>query len=122
MPDGLFIFDVNGKYKVEEIYADNSYVIEEDGSFCVWQNYYNEKSKVCDFLITLFKEKEDGSYERYEEAQRERMYTVRTVKRMLQECSLEFVGAYSDFDFNEGTDNDERIYFVARCKKENNNG
>ncbi|MBQ1261110.1 MAG: class I SAM-dependent methyltransferase [Clostridia bacterium] len=38
-PDGLFIFDLNGKYKFENVYADRAYVIEEGSSLCVWQNY-----------------------------------------------------------------------------------
>lgn len=116
-PDGLFIFDINGKYKFENIYADNSYVIEEDGSFCVWQNYYDEKTKLCDFYITLFKEEHGGRYQRYDEVQTERMYTLRTVKSLLGKCGFELIGVYSDFDFTEGTDNDERLYVAARCIK-----
>ena len=116
-PDGLFIFDINGKRKFEQIYSDNTYVMEEGGSFCIWQNYYNEKTKLCDFYITLFAENENGTYDRYDEADRERMYTLASVKRMLSECGMEFVGAYSDFDFSVADDSDERLYIVARCKK-----
>lgn len=54
IPDGIFVFDVNGRYKFENIYADNAYVLDEDGAMCVWQNYYDEKKKICDFYITLF--------------------------------------------------------------------
>ena len=117
IPDGLFVFDINGKYKFENIYADRSYVMEEDGGVCIWQNNYDEKKKICDFYITLFEECEDGRYERYDEEQRERMYTLSEMKKLLEKCSLEFIGAYSDFEFKEATDDDERIYIVARCKK-----
>ena len=117
IPDGLFIFDINGKRKFEEIYADNSYVMEGEDSFCVWQNYYNRKSKLCDFYITLFKENKNGTYDRYDEAELERMYTLASMKRMLGECGLEFLGAYSDFSFTPAGDNDERLYIVAKCKK-----
>lgn len=116
-PDGLFIFDINGKYKFENIYADNSYVMEEEGAMCVWQNYYNEKTSKCNFYISLFEEREDGLYERYDEEQTERMYTLRSVKKHLEDSSLEFVGAFSDFEFNDATDSNERIYIVAKCKK-----
>ena len=117
IPDGLFIFDVNGKYKFENIYSDNSYVMEEGEDVCIWQNYYNKRTKLCDFYITLFKEDTDGKYLRYDEAQRERMYTLREIERVLADTDMEFVGAYSNFDFTGATDNDERIYIVARCKK-----
>ena len=117
IPDGLFIFDVNGKRKFEEIYSDNSYVIETEDKFCVWQNFYNPKSKLCDFYITLFCEEKNDKYVRYDEADKERMYTINSLKRALSECDMEFVGAYSDFSFASATDNDERIYIVSRCKK-----
>ena len=117
IPDGLFIFDVNGKHKFEHTYGTEAYVIEDESSFCVWQNYYNEKSRLCDFYISLFEECEDGRYERYDEEQRERMYTLRSLKKLLKDNGFEFIGAYSDFEFNEGTDEDDRIYIVARCIK-----
>lgn len=117
IPDGLFIFDINGKYKFENLYSDRSYVMEEEGGVCIWQNSYDEKKKICDFYITLFEECEDGRYERYDEEQRERMYTLSEMKRMLEKCNLEFIGAYSDFAFREASDLDERIYIAARCKK-----
>ena len=118
IPDGLFIFDINGKYKFENIYGDQTYAMENDSAVCVWQNYYNKRSGLCDFYITLFEEGNDGKYVRYDEAQREKMYTLKMIKNALAGASLEFVGAYSDFDFGEGCDENERIYIVARCKKE----
>lgn len=117
IPDGLFIFDINGKAKFENVYSDNSYVMEEDGSVCVWQNYYNRKSGVCDFYITLFEECDDGRYERYDDVQRERVYTIRSIKNSLSKCGFEFIGAYDNFDFDPASDDSNRIYIVARCKK-----
>ena len=117
IPDGIFVFDINGKAKFENIYADRSYVMEETGGVCIWQNYYDTKTKLCDFYITLFEECPDGRYERYDDEQRERMYTLSDMKKMLEKSGFEFIGAYSDFDFSEATDNSERIYIAARCKK-----
>ncbi len=117
IPGGIFIFDINGKYKFENIYADKSYVMENEGTFCVWQNYYNPKSKLCDFYITLFEERNDGGYDRYDEEQRERMYTLRSIKKHLFDSGFEFIGAYSDYGFTEASDESERIYIAARCIK-----
>ena len=44
-PGGVFLFDMNTPYKFENIYADNSYVLEDDGIYCGWQNEYNSKTK-----------------------------------------------------------------------------
>lgn len=116
-PDGLFIFDVNGKYKFENIYSDTTYVMEEGRSMCVWQNDYNPETRLCDFYITLFAKCDDGRYDRYDDIQRERMYTLRALKRVLINTGFEFVLACEDFARTPATDESERIYIVARCKK-----
>ena len=117
VPDGLLLFDINGKRKFEQIYGDSSYVMEEEGAFCVWQNSYDKKSRICEFYITLFQKNEDGRYVRYDELGAERMYTIRSMKKALSDCGFELIGAYSDFKFTEATDDSERIYITARCKK-----
>ena len=118
IPNGLFIFDINGKHKFETVYSDNSYVMEQEGNLCIWQNYYNQKSKLCDFYITLFQEDADGRYVRYDDTQRERMYTLRTIKKHLSDNGFEFIGSYRNFEFEDASDEDERIYVIARCIKE----
>ena len=117
IPDGVFVFDVNGKYKFENIYADRTYTMEEDGALCIWENDYDAESRLCDFYITLFKEDKQGKYDRYDEVETERMYTLSEIKSALKEAKMEFVGAYSDFDFCRGSDESERIYIVAKCRK-----
>ena len=117
IPEGLFIFDVNGKYKFENIYAEECYVMEDEGEFLTWQNYYDPETEICDFYITLFTEKDDGVYTRCDDEGQERMYPIESLKSALEKCGFEFIGAYSDFDVREGSDDDERIYIAARCKK-----
>ena len=117
IPNGLFIFDVNGKHKFETVYSTNSYVMENDKAMCVWQNYYDSDNEMCDFYISLFVEECDGRYTRYDEEQTERMYTMEYLKSALYSHGFELIGAYSDFDFSEGDDTSDRIYIAARCKK-----
>ena len=117
IPDGLFIFDINGKHKFETVYGENSYVFEEGGNVCVWQNSYSERSKICDFYITVFEEGKDGRYTRYDDFQREKMYTIKNIRIALQKSGFEFIGAFRDYEFTPATDGDDRIYIVARCIK-----
>lgn len=120
-PGGLFIFDTNSKYKFENIYADNSYVLEADGVFCGWENYYNPKTKICNFYLSIFAKERDGRYTRCDEAQREKMYTVRQIKNFAKASGFEFCGAFSDFCFGDADENrDQRIYYVLKKGKENN--
>lgn len=117
-PDGLFIFDINGRGKFERVYADKTYVMDEQGAYCVWQNFYDKKAGLCDFYITLFRESNDGSYQRFDEEQCERMYTIKEITHSLKKAGFDFIGAYSDFAFVTADDESDRIYFVARCKKD----
>lgn len=111
---GIFLFDVNSKQKFEKVYADNAYVLENDGVLCAWQNEYNAKNKICKFYLSFFVENNDGSYERYDELIREKMYTQKTLKKYLDECGFDVVGVFCDFDFENADENkDERLYFVA---------
>ena len=47
------------------------------------------------------------------------MYLISDMKKYLSKSGFEFIGAYSDFEYSEASDADDRIYIVARCKKGN---
>ena len=111
--NGLFIFDMNAPAKFENLYADNTFVIEEDEIFCVWENQYNRKSRRCRFFINIFVEK-NGSYDRYYEEQCERSYKLSDICECLEKSGFELVGVSSDFNSTPVTDETQRYYFIAR--------
>ena len=121
-PDALFMFDVNSQFKFENIYADNSYILEDENDeggaiFCGWQNSYDKESKICNFYLSVFEEDEDGNYYRADEEQKERCYTQNEIQNALEKCGFELLDVFSDTDFSEVEENSERLYFVARAKK-----
>lgn len=121
-PDALFLFDVNSRYKFENIYADNSYILEdenEDGGaiFCGWQNSYDKETGICSFYLSVFEEGGNGEYYRADEEQRERFYSNEEIKLALSETGFELIDIFSDTDFSSVTEESERLYFVARVKK-----
>ena len=121
-PDGLFIFDVNSPHKFENVYGNESYILEdenEDGSaiYCGWQNEFDAESGICDFYLTLFEEDEDGAYLRSDEHQQERCYSLDEIKSALESNRLELLGVFADWQFSQPVNDTERWYFVARAKK-----
>ena len=62
--DGLFIFDINSKYKLTEILGNNTFVDEQENIFYVWENETDGKSTT--FYLNFFVENQDGLYERIE--------------------------------------------------------
>jgi len=112
-PGGLFIFDVNTPYKFKNTYADRTYVLEDERVFCVWENDYNEKSNICEFVLTFFVMDEDGRYERLEEVQRERCYSRRTLERLLKKAGFEILEVASDAAGQAVAEDTERWHFIC---------
>lgn len=51
---GLFIFDVNTRKKLEEVFGSSHYGDDLDDFAYVWRNRYRPEQRTVDFLITLF--------------------------------------------------------------------
>ena len=112
---GIFVFDVNTKYKFENIYADNAYVLEADGVFLAWQNFYNSKTRKCDMFLTFFFENQDGRYVRCDEKIVQKMYSLKILEKMLLSAGFDVLDIIGGFDFSKADENkDERAYFVCR--------
>ncbi|MCL1792376.1 MAG: class I SAM-dependent methyltransferase [Oscillospiraceae bacterium] len=103
-PGGLFVFDVNSKYKFESVYANNSFILEDAKKkvFCIWQNRYRKKDGSCDFYITLFAKQPNGGYMRHEEAQREKYHSPEFLERALLDAGFGKIGVFHDFRLTAG--------------------
>lgn len=111
---GLLVFDLNTRYKFENFYGTNTYIIEEDGVFCSWENYYSPSSRIADFRLTVFERLPDGKYSRHDEYQRERYYPDRTVRKILSENGFELLDVFSDTDRSPVGSDDMRRFYVCR--------
>ena len=130
-PNGLFLFDMNTPYKFGHIYGNEAYILEEelppeeaeDGEapgdpvpiYCGWQNQYDEKTRLCDFWLSIFLAWEKDTYRRYDEHQLERCYTYDEIRTALEENGFELVGAFGGYDFSAPAEDCHRWYFVARA-------
>lgn len=117
VPGGVFIFDVNTPYKFREIYGNHSYILEDEGVFCAWQNTYNEKSGLCRFDVTLFEEQEDGSYLRGDGTVKERCYKKGALCQMLTDIGFSVLNIFDGYSLAEPRDNTERLVIVAKANK-----
>ena len=119
---GLFIFDVNTPYKHEKVLGDTAFTYEEDGFFCAWQNHYLPRTKEVDIELNFFVEDANG-YERYTEYIRERAYTEKTLRRLLEETGFEVLAVYGELSADPPKPDEQRMVFVTRnTAKEQRNG
>ena len=117
-PRGIFIFDMNTRYKYAELLGETTITENrEEGSF-IWENYFDEEEDINQYDLTLFIREEGDLYRKYEETHYQRVYELGTVRRLLEEAGMEFVAAYDAFTKEPVKADSERIYIIAReCGK-----
>lgn len=87
---------------------------DTDEVFLVWENEYDKRAGICDFLLTFFFPNPDGSYRREEECMSERAYTKEQLCGMVERSGLELLAVYGDGKAQPPSDEEQRIYFVTR--------
>lgn len=115
--DGMFIFDINTPYKYKNVLGCNAFIYELDDMFLSWQSFFNEKSGICDYVLTFFAE-HGGVWHRHDEEQWQRSYSIRTIRKLLKEAGFIIESEYSDVDRAPLDECSERAFFV--CRKESN--
>lgn len=118
IPDGVFVFDINTQYRYENIYANNDYVLEDENHLCAWQNEYNVKLHLCRFYLSIFLKKHGNIYERRDEIQTQRCYSMRQIKKALLDTGFEIIHVSGNFEGKPADENDEKWYFTVRAIKE----
>lgn len=115
-PRGIFIFDLNTKYKYEQVLGER--VIAENREDCsfIWDNYYYEDECINEYDLTLYMKEEEDLYRKYQENHYQRAYELDKITELLERAGMEFVAAYDAFTKQQPRNDSERIYVIAREK------
>lgn len=129
-PQGIFIFDMNTIHKYRDLIGDSVIAENRDEMSLIWENYYDAKECINQYDITIYKkaelemEDEDGMtsslYERLEETHYQKAYELSDVISALEEAGMEFITAYNAGTKDLVDDKSERMYLIAREKKQDN--
>ncbi|MBD5467629.1 MAG: methyltransferase domain-containing protein [Lachnospiraceae bacterium] len=117
-PGGLFLFDFNTVHKYRDEIGDT--VIAENREDCsfIWENAYDEDSRMNEYDLTLFMREADGRYGKHTETHMQRGYELAEIKELLERAGLRFEGAYDDYTEKEPGEKSGRIVVCAReCGK-----
>lgn len=112
---GVFIFDINSRYKLLEILGNNTYVYEKDDIFYTWENTIDEEfDDLVYFDLNFFYKEKDGKYSRVYEEQVERYHSIETITNILINTGFTNI-KYFDEDGGEYIENKtQRILFCAK--------
>ncbi len=119
-PKGIFIFDFKTEAYYKNVLGENIIAEDRDTMSFIWDNYYDEESKINEYLLSLFIQNHDNLYEKFVEEHYQRAYSIEDICTAVKASGLEFITCYDAFTKNNATSTSERIYVVAReCGKTN---
>ena len=146
-PGGIFIFDMKTPYCYENVLADRTVAEAFQDAAYIWDNYYDEETRLNEYEVTVFTEDEDGRYTRFSELHRQHAFTLEEVLAAAREAGMEPVaiakadnesgesevseesGAITEASFADPASPDaaalfassERVYFILKEKGKEKN-
>ena len=147
-PGGIFIFDMKTPYCYENVLADRTVAEAFQDAAYIWDNYYDEETRLNEYEVTVFTEDEDGRYTRFSELHRQHAFTLEEVLTAAREAGMEPVaiakadnesgesevseeesGAITEVSFADPASPDaaalfassERVYFILKEKGKEKN-
>ena len=113
-PGGLFLFDMNTIYKYQQILGEGTIAENRDEGSFIWENFYEEKSRINTYDLTLFVPREDGLYEKYEEVHDQRAYSLETITSLLEKAGLKVLAVYDEYTLDPPGAECGRYTIIAR--------
>lgn len=109
---GIFVFDVNTVYKLENL-DGQVFLDETEDSYCVWRAAYSRRSRTITYGMDLFRRRKDGAWRRTPEEHRERAYTREELTAWLGEAGFTEIRFFGDMSKDEPQETELRMYVSA---------
>ncbi|MFJ7857684.1 class I SAM-dependent DNA methyltransferase [Peribacillus sp. NPDC097206] len=112
---GLFLFDVHSIYKMEEIFHNNTFAVNDEEVSYIWDSFPGEEPYSVEHDLSFFvRDDQSGLYDRFDELHYQRTYPIQQYKQWLQQAGFETLDILADLEEKPPVNETERILFVAR--------
>jgi len=111
---GLLLFDISSEYKLEKILGGQTFGEDEPECTYLWQNCFDEKTRLLEMRLAFFTPDGRGAYKRFDERHMQRAHTRQGIESLLKETGFALEAVYDAFTCVEPMSASERIQFVAR--------
>lgn len=115
-PNGIFIFDLKTEHYYKEVLGERTEAVNEEEASYIWENFYDEETKINEYMLTLFEREESGLFSRSEEYHEQRAYSIEEIKALSEEAGMIFVGAYKECTKTPADGTEDRIHVILREK------
>ncbi|KAB7670105.1 class I SAM-dependent DNA methyltransferase [Bacillus sp. B1-b2] len=114
--NGLFVFDVHSLYKMNSLFINQTYAVNDEDISLIWQCYEGEYPNSVEHDLSFFQlDEETDMYRRYDEVHLQRTYPIDQYKEWLKQSGFSIQKIEADFTEGLIEEESERIFFF--CKK-----
>lgn len=111
---GVFMFDMNSKFKYEKLLANNTFAEDREDASFIWDNFYDAEERMNEYQLSLFIQNEKGTYDKFEEVHFQKAYDIEEISEMLFKAGFAQVEILDADTMQEPKEETERLYFIAK--------
>ena len=112
-PGGLFVFDVNSAYALENGFFDQNNLDAPDRFRYIWRSEYDSSTQLCRISMRFFVRSERGVDDEFRETHIQRAYDEAEVRGMLCGAGFGNIDSYHAYSMQPVEQTSDRIFFVA---------
>lgn len=112
-PGGVFMFDVNTRHRLENIFGQYHSGDDFETFAYVWRNRYRHETHACHIELTFFIRQADGRYERFTESHVERWFSQEEIEAALAAGGMVQVRLNVAYTDDEPVDTTNRVTYTA---------
>ncbi len=113
---GLFLFDVHSLYKMNHLFKNQTYALNDEDVSLIWLCYEGEYPDSVEHDLSFFQlDEASQKYDRYDELHFQRTFSVEQYSSWLKNAGFSILKITADFNDGEIKQDAERIFFY--CKK-----
>lgn len=115
-PGGIFVFDMNTRFKYEELIGDQTICENREDASFIWDNYFDQESGINEYELTLFIQHPEQRelFQRFQEYHYQKAYDIDAVKELLEAAGMKVLAIYGEGTRDYPEEECERVYFVAQ--------
>lgn len=114
---GLFIFDVHSVYKINEIFLNQTFALNEEHLAYIWNSFPGEFPNSVEHELSFFVlDEKTRKYDRFDELHFQRTFSVEEYSHLLVSSGFDLLEINADFNSKEPEADSERIFFIAQKK------
>ena len=110
-PGGKLLFDVHSLYYMKNVLSYYSVSDAAEDISYIWNVFPTDTSGEVEHELTIFTQRQDSLYMRYDELHRQRAYSMDDYRSVIKKCGFSIKRITADFTSEAPVETSERLFF-----------